>query len=412
PDEFFAMSPNMGLLGVVSAITFQCDDTFNITGQEAVSTVAGCAIDLLGAGSHGRPSLEQFLRDAEYARVEWWPQRGVDRVLAWQAQQIRPQLGFRPTRYEEFTDHPESAEVLMSIFLTIFGNLDDLSQAKPKLEETFDQLQEALELLYAQKDLGWFGELLAKVLSRVAEGGVDAAITLLEPAAPLIKRALPDIFPKLVGIFVSLDDDKAGMQKGEPQAFRDYGWQGLPMDNQANDVLVPTEFTELWIPLPRTQQAMEVLQAWFSEPKDDGDSYRRTGTYVWELYAAMPARFWMAASHTAGDDEWRDGAFRVDVYWFGGNAGDPAETFFPPLWQLMRDNGIPFRLHWGKFQPAYEAGDRTWVDFFRAHYPRWDDFLALRERRDPNNIFLNGYWRDRFGLWDAPQPAPTSTPSG
>jgi D-arabinono-1,4-lactone oxidase len=66
----------------------------------------------------------------------------------------------------------------------------------------------------------------------------------------------------------------------------------------------------------------------------------------------------------------------------------------------------PYRLHWGKFQPAYTRGDRTWVDFFRAQYPRWDDFLALRERRDPNNVVLNAYWRDRFGLWDAPPPRP------
>ena len=55
------------------------------------------------------------------------------------------------------------------------------------------------------------------------------------------------------------------------------------------------------------------------------------------------------------------------TYWFGANPGDPATTFFPPLWDLFRDNGIPFRLHWGKFQPVYERGDRRWVDFFAAH---------------------------------------------
>jgi hypothetical protein len=65
----------------------------------------------------------------------------------------------------------------------------------------------------------------------------------------------------------------------------------------------------------------------------------------------------------------------------------------------------PFRLHWGKHQPIYGRGDREWVDFFRSHYPRWDDFLALRAQRDPNNIFLTGYWRDRLGLWDEPEPS-------
>jgi D-arabinono-1,4-lactone oxidase len=404
PDEFYAMSPNLGLLGVVSTVTLRCVDTFNISGQEAITTIEGCAVDLFGDGGDGRPSLEAFLRDAEYARLEWWPQRGAERVLVWQCQQMRPQLGFVPTRYEEFTDHPEAAEVAFSVLFTIIGNLDDLALAKPKLEATFDQLQGVLELLAAQKGLGRVGQLLARFISHAIEHGVDAAITVLEPFTGLIARELPSIFPRLLSAFLTLDSEKPGMERGEPQSFRDWAWQGLPMDNQADDVLLPTEFTEAWIPLGRTQQVMRLLNGYFTEPSGDGEAYRRTGTYAWELYTAMPTRFWMAASHSDGTDEWRDGAFRVDVYWFAENAGDPAAVFYPRLWRLLRDNGVPFRLHWGKFQPIYERGDREWVDWFKALYPRWEDFLALRERRDPNNIFLTSYWRDRFGLWDAPAP--------
>ena len=65
---------------------------------------------------------------------------------------------------------------------------------------------------------------------------------------------------------------------------------------------------------------------------------------------------------------------------------------------------FPFRLHWGKFQPASGPDDRGWIDFFADQYPRWNDFLALRAQRDPNNIFLTGYWCDRFGLWSEPAP--------
>jgi hypothetical protein len=406
PNDFYAMSPNLGLLGIVSTVTLKCVETFNISGQEAVTTIEGCAVDLLGDGDGDRPSFEAFLRDAEYARVVWWPQRGVERVLVWQCQQIRPQLGFQPTPYQEFTNQPEAAEVSISVLFTIIGNLDDLSQAKPKLEATFDQLQDVLELLAAQAHLGVVGRLLATILSHAVDHGVDAAITVLEPFAGLIRRELPNIFPRLLEIFVSLDSDKPGASKDEPQCFRDLAWRGLPMDNQADDVLVPTEFTEPWIPLGRTQQVMQLLNDYFTAPSDDHESYHRTGTYAWELYTAMPSRFWMAASHTDGEDEWKDGAFRVDAFWFAGNAGDPAAVFYPQLWQLLRDNDIPFRLHWGKSQPIYEPGDREWVDWFRALYPRWDDFLRLREQRDPNNIFLTSYWRDRFGLWDAPLPAP------
>jgi D-arabinono-1,4-lactone oxidase len=407
-DLFFSMSPNLGLLGVVSKITLACVDAFNITGQEAITGIDDCSVDLFGPGSVGRPSLERFLREVEYARLEWWPQRGVDTVLTWQAQQIKPQPGFRPVRYEEFTNDPAGAEILISILYTVLGNLDDLDRAKELLKPTLSQLDEVIELLVKAKHLGWLGEVLARFVEALARVGVDAAVTMLKPLAPRIKAGLPELFPKLLGLVITRDSEKKGMQKGEPQAFHDTAWQGLPMDNQASDVLVPTEFTELWLPLTRTQEAMVLLRDYFSSPSDPHEAYARTGLYAWELYMAEPTSFWMNASHTDGADEWRDGVFRIDPYWFANNPGDPAEVFYPRLWALFRDAGIPFRLHWGKFQPVYAAGDRTWVDFFRAQYPRWDDFLALRARRDPNNIFLTSYWRDRFGLWDAPEPQPMS----
>lgn len=409
PDLFYSMSPNLGLLGVVSKITFRCVPTFNITGQEAITTIDGSAIDLFGDGTPEKPSLEQFLKSTDYARIEWWPQRGGERVLTWQAQQIAPQLGFLPVRYQEFGDYPEAAEVLISIFYTILGNLDHLPRAIPKLKDTFAQFGEVLgEYLETVKGMGKAGEILGEFIATALKLGVDAAILFLTPFAPLIKAEIPSFFPLVLNAFTPLDSSKKGMTKGEPQAFHDWAWQGLPMDNQANDVLVPTEFTEAWVPLPYTQRAMALLNEWFTEPKSAHESYHRTGTYAWELYTACPTPFWMSASHTDGADEWKEGVFRIDLYWFAENAGSPTDDFYPRFWDLLRSSGIPFRLHWGKFQPVYAEGDDTWVSYFKALYPRWDDFLALRAKRDPNNIFLNAYWRSRFGLWDArkPQPVP------
>lgn len=401
PDLFGAMAPNMGLLGVVSTITIECVDTFNIVGQEAVTTTDGCAVDLFGPGSAARPSLEQFLRDTEYCRVEWWPQRGVDRVLVWQAERVAPAPGFTPHPYEEFTNHPELAEVFISLLYTIVGNLSDLSHARPQLERTFARVESLLDLEPWVRKLGRIGEGLVRFLDHAAEFGLEAAIKVLEPFAQVMGREIPTIFPKLLGTFITLDSDKDGDQKGQPQRFQDYGWSGLPMDNGADDQLVPTEFSELWVPLRRAQEVMTILHTYFTEPEDDHAAYRRTGLYAWELYAAKPTSNWMAASHTSGEDEWSEGALRIDPYWFAANPGDPAEVFYPGVWTLMRDHQIPFRLHWGKFQPVIQAPDRDWVDFFKAQYPRWDDFLAMRAQRDPDGVFLTRYWRDRFGLWDA-----------
>jgi hypothetical protein len=401
PSLFYAMSPNLGVLGVVSAITFECEDAFNISGQEAITTIDECAIDLFGGGTPQRPSLQQFLQDAEYARVTWWPQRGAERVQVWQAQRIAPEVGFRPHPYEEFTAHPETAQVIMSILYTIFGNLDDLSHARPQIQQTFERVEELLEHLPALEKLGRLGQALARFLSVGSEYGVEAGIEVLKPFTCLVERALPTIFPKLLGSFVKLDSEKPGVEKNEPQSFQDYSWHGLPMDNEADDKLLPTAFTELWLPLPRTQEAMLLLHSHFTEPRDDRESYRRTGLYPWELYAAKPTGFWMSASHATGEekDEWKHGAFRIDPFWFQANAGDPSRTFFPQVWQLLRDKGVPFRLHWGKYQPSYDRGDRTWVDFFKPQYPRWEDFLRLRAERDPTDSFFTSYWRDRFGLW-------------
>jgi hypothetical protein len=404
PDAFYAMSPNLGLLGVVSAITFECTDLFAIDGQEAVTTTGDCAVDLFGDGSGGRPALAQFLRDTDFARLEWWPQRGIDRVLTWQARRFDLQPGFQPNPYKRFGDSPEASQHLIAIVFTILGNLDDLSRAKPKLEDNFDELPGVLEHLSEARDLGTVGRALADFLSRAIEFGVDAAITFLEPFAPLMKRNVPDFFPMLVNLFIPLDADKSEAQRGEPQRFQDWGWSGLPMDNQASDELLPTEFTEAWVPLRRTQQVMQLLNKYFTGPQDAREAYERTGTYAWELYSAIPDASWLSPAYTSGNDEWQDGALRIDPYWFADNAADPSETLFAGLWRLLRDNAIPFRLHWGKFQPIDARGNRDWVDFFAAQYPRWDEFLSLRSERDPNNIFLNAYWRGRFGLWDEPTP--------
>jgi hypothetical protein len=61
-----------------------------------------------------------------------------------------------------------------------------------------------------------------------------------------------------------------------------------------------------------------------------------------------------------------------------------------------------------RLEPAASTpGDRERLNFLSRRYPRWDDFLALRAERDPNNIFLTDYWRERLGLRDLPQSTPT-----
>lgn len=408
PELFNAAVLSMGLLGAISTITFQCVPTFNIVGQEAITTYDEAAVDLFGNGSTTRPSLEQFLKQTEYTRLVWWPQRGGERIVIWQCNRVAPVPGFTPKPYEEFTDHPEAAEVAISIFLTIIGNLDDLQAAKPKLVPTFEQLNSALDYLLT-KDLGAMGKILADALTKWLQEGVDAMIDFLTPMAGAIKVMLPYAYPEVLNIFVPLDSKKPAPNTGDPQHFQDYGWSGLPMDNQADDTLVPTEFTEIWLPISLTQQVMNILNTYFTSPKTADEALAATGTYGWELYGAGPTGILMSPSYSDGNDIWKDGVFRIDPYWFANNAGNPAEVFYPALWNLLRSNGIPFRLHWAKFQPVIPQGDpEGWVGFFKEQYAQWDRFLSIRESKDPNNIFLTDYWRTRFGLSAAARPKLTT----
>ena len=163
------------------------------------------------------------------------------------------------------------------------------------------------------------------------------------------------------------------------------------MDNTADDVLMGTEFTEIWIPLQYTQESMNQLNKMF---KDGG--FEATGYFATELYGGFKSSSWLSPSYTDGTDEYKDGTLRVDVFWFLNNEGSPNLNggFYQQFWDLFKDASIPFRLHWGKFVPGYDF--KFWADYYRTNLPKFDDFMKLRKKRDPHDIFYTKYWKLRF----------------
>ncbi|MFE5407969.1 D-arabinono-1,4-lactone oxidase [Microbacterium sp. NPDC056569] len=86
----------------------------------------------------------------------------------------------------------------------------------------------------------------------------------------------------------------------------------------------------------------------------------------------------------AGDDRWlstahgRDsGYIAVHRYW----REDPTEYFEAVEEIMLSFDGRP---HWGKM---HSLG----ADVLRTRYPRFDDFVALRDRLDPERLFRNAY---------------------
>ncbi|MBY0496947.1 MAG: FAD-binding protein [Cyanobacteria bacterium] len=421
PDWFYAAGLGMGLCGVISTITFRCIPAFDIVGRETISaTRRSSDLDFYGdRPDSGLPSLEQFLIDADYARLMWWPQRNFDRLVVWQARRapFEPQRQLHP--YRQVGRFPVASQVAASIIYTVLGNLEEPDRA----------IAQVNRMRNARKDTDWRGvsRWLQGCITRPVDPSDTATtrsgrpdsivlgaawvgmIQLLATAvdavlASVIASRLPrgvmarlrGLVPKhideVLSLFVSTGKDGAAAI----QEFCDRGFMGLPLDNQMDDLLMPTWFTELWVPFTpgdgRLQDAITRLRRCFDADGTARGAYAATGAFAFELYVAKrDDKFFL--SPASGSH-----AFRVDVFWFGHNRGNPVTDFYPQFWNALEPLG--YRLHWGKFLPA---PDPARPDRLTVLYPSWKKWQAVRDRVDPKGLFLTRYWREHLGLT---QPIP------
>ena len=191
------------------------------------------------------------------------------------------------------------------------------------------------------------------------------------------------------------------------KSFRDSWFQALPMDNPVSDKHLPTVFTELFIDIDQTARVLEVLQKYFNPCSEESEALRdaagmgRTGSYAFEIYPGYRSRFWMSPSYQRH-------SFRLDVFWFHTKADRATrEAFFERFWGLMRQEGIDFRVHWGKYLPPVHSA--SGAEYLRSQYPMWGRFMQVRKRMDPDGIFLSSYWKEHLGIFasvlDRPEPS-------
>lgn len=86
----------------------------------------------------------------------------------------------------------------------------------------------------------------------------------------------------------------------------------------------------------------------------------------------------------AADDSWLSHSYQQDSAYVAVHqyVGMPYEAYFRAFEQVATDLGG--RPHWGKLHW------RT-AETLRPTYPRFDDFLAVRDRLDPHRVFANDY---------------------
>lgn len=129
--------------------------------------------------------------------------------------------------------------------------------------------------------------------------------------------------------------------------------------------------SEFALPRAAAADAIAEMQRW----------YARTDQYV---------SFPVEVRFTAADDIWMSTGYERDNVYIAVHQyhrTDPAEYFAAMQDIFVAHEGRP---HWGKM---HTLGP----DHFRAVYPRFDDFVAVRDRLDPERRFGNAYLRQVLG---------------
>ncbi|MES2638375.1 MAG: D-arabinono-1,4-lactone oxidase [Myxococcota bacterium] len=329
PDRFAAALVSLGLLGVVTEVTLQCEPRYDIVGEEVCTRRADSAIDLYSDGPDG---VAAALRDHEYLRLMWWPQPDVDKLVVWQARRAVATDAALPRPYVQMPPMLGSS----TLTLALAG--------------------------HALNATAWWRD--ARLLR-----APDV------PRTKLDRFVESRVFPVLYNEFVPVDP--------APRPFRASWREGLPMDDQMDERLLPVTFTELFLPIAHAGEALRRIRDLIAR-----DGLRAAGTFAIEIYGARATQAWLSPSY--GGDQ-----VRIDLFWSPRAGADPDRTWFPQYWEALADLGA--RPHWGKHLPVAP-------DALRAAYPRMDAFLALRTAHDPDNVFVNRHWRTHLGLPAARPP--------
>jgi FAD/FMN-containing dehydrogenase len=235
-DMLNAVLASVGSCGIVTTVTFRTEPAYDVAGTETVLRDHGGPVDLFADGATG---LAAFFETNDYARILWWPQRSVRRIVVWAVQRIT-------------ADHPEPARGYEPM-PTVFGSTQPAQIAGGAALWAIVHWRRVARLLGAR--------------------ALRAAERVVVPLEGALYRAFVDGDPE------------------RPQRFRGPWWEILPQDAKMDERWMPTTFTEIFVPLARAGEAMRRLDQLFaSDP-------RAAGRFAIELYAASGSASWLHPSY-------------------------------------------------------------------------------------------------------------------
>lgn len=170
-------------------------------------------------------------------------------------------------------------------------------------------------------------------------------------------RRFPSAAPRLNRLMTSLMS---------PSTVQDHGWKVYA---SARNV----KFTEMEYAIPREHAKVAVQRVI--------DVVRRRN---------LPVMYPLEVRFSAPDDAFLSTANGRDTCYIAVHqfSGMEFETYFRAVEEIMDE--YAGRPHWGKRHYQTAAA-------LRERYPDWDRFIAVRDRLDPNRVFLNDYTRRVLG---------------
>ena len=237
-DEFSAIVISLGLLGIVVSVTFKCIEEFWIAGDEITHRYKDSEYRLFDdEPDAGRPGLNTFFNENDYARCLWWPQKGIEKVVFWRANRrhVQPpkRVLYRPV--PEIFNSEQVACVFFGLFMRFFKGLNPPGPTG----------------------------LPARIICWISQR----------------------LFVRLANMFLV-----CGVWG--KQNFHS-GWaESLPMDDKIDYRWLPTAFSEMWVPRERLREVMTIIRRHY-----ENSDLRRVGTYCIEIYPTQESQYWLSPAY-------------------------------------------------------------------------------------------------------------------
>jgi FAD-linked oxidoreductase len=163
-----------------------------------------------------------------------------------------------------------------------------------------------------------------------------------------------------------------------------------PLSRFCASLVSPSEQVDAsWSMLSTVRQVRFNEMEWSVPAARGADALREIKALI--ARREFPLMFPLEVRWVRGDAIWlspnhgRD-SVHISVHQYRGM---PFEAYFDAVQAICLNHGG--RPHWGKVHSLKAAQ-------LSRLYPRWDDFMALREKMDPKGLFLTPYVRGLFGV--------------